>query len=104
MAKNDDMDDLNEAPPLDEEVGTGGDHAAHRSEGSSRKDWGTSITVGGTVYAVGLFWQPLQDPDNPLDEIRDTAEGTLEGADLYCIKNAGAQQYGLGISVEGHKS
>ena len=63
---------------------------------------GSTITVNGIVYAVSLFWQPLQDPDNPLAEIRETAAGE-EGSDLYCIRQSGTYQYGLAKSSEGHR-
>ena len=66
--------------------------------------WGATMTVGNTVYATTVFWQPLQDPDNPLPEIKETAENVLENADLYVIRPTGMPQYGLGISSEGHKS
>ncbi len=65
--------------------------------------WGATMTVGGTVYATTIFWQPLQDPDNPLPEVKETAENVLENADLYVIRPTGTPQYGLGISAEGHK-
>lgn len=52
-----------------------------------------SITVGKTSYAVGLFWQPLQDVDDPIPEIRETMEADV-GADLYCIHYGRAPQYG----------
>lgn len=65
--------------------------------------WGATMTVGSTVYATTIFWQPLQDPDNPLPEVRETAENVLENADLYVIRPTGMPQYGLGISSEGHK-
>lgn len=73
---------------------------------SSEEDsqWGATMTVGNTVYAATIFWQPLQDPDNPLPEVRETAENVLENADLYVIRPTGMPQYGLGISAEGHKS
>ncbi len=66
-------------------------------------DWGSVITVGHTTYAVSLFWQPLQDVEDPLPEIRETAESILEGADLYCLRTDNALQYGLGVSEEGHR-
>jgi hypothetical protein len=67
-------------------------------------DWGSVITVGHTTYAVSLFWQPLQDVEDPLPEIRETAESILEGADLYCLRTDNALQYGLGVSEEGHRA
>ncbi len=66
--------------------------------------WGATMTVGNTVYAASIFWQPLQDPDNPLPEVRETAENVLDNADLYVVRPSGMPQYGLGISSEGHRS
>ncbi len=63
---------------------------------------GSTITVNGIVYAVSLFWQPLQDPDNPLAEIRETA-ASEDGSDLYCIRRSGTYQYGLAKSSEGYR-
>ena len=66
--------------------------------------WGATMTVGNTVYAASIFWQPLQDPDNPLPEVRETAENVLDNSDLYVVRPSGMPQYGLGISSEGHRS
>ena len=66
--------------------------------------WGATMEVGGTTYAVSLFWQPLSDPDNPMPEIKETSESVLDGADVFVIRKSGASQYGLGISEEGHDS
>lgn len=78
---------------LDGEVGEG-----------SQRSWGTAITVGGTSYATSLFWQPLQNPNDPMQEIEDTSSAVLEGADLFCIKGGRAPQFGICVSQEGYKS
>ena len=44
------------------------------------------ITIGDVTYATGLFWQPLQNTDDPVSEVSDASSGILEGADLFCIK------------------
>ena len=68
------------------------------------KTWGTNITVDGQTYATSLFWQPLQNQDEPLAEVVEASEGILEGADLYCIKPGKAPQFGICVSHEGYKS
>ena len=61
------------------------------------------ITIGRSEYAVGLFWQPLQDPDDPIPEIRETMESD-EDANFYTLYVDGrAPQYGIGRSSSGHK-
>lgn len=72
------------------------------SEG--RKTWGTSITVEGHVFATSLFWQPLQNQEDPFSEVAEASEGILEGADLFCIKPGKAPQFGICVSGEGYKS
>ncbi|MBR4927817.1 MAG: hypothetical protein IKY98_05780 [Alphaproteobacteria bacterium] len=47
------------------------------------------ITVDGTQYAVGLMWQSLQNPDDPLPEIREIIESE-PGLDLYVLRPASA--------------
>jgi hypothetical protein len=66
-------------------------------------EWGATINVDGITYAVSLFWQPMQDPDDPMQEVKETAETILEGADVFCLRTGGAPQYGLGLSEEGHR-
>ncbi len=61
-----------------------------------------TITIGKTLYAVGLMWQPLQNPDDPLEEIRETMESDPD-ANLYCLRNASSPQYGLGKTSLGHR-
>ena len=69
-----------------------------------KKTWGTSITVDGIAYATSLFWQPLQNQDDPFTEVGEASEGILEGADLFCIKPGKAPQFGICVSHEGYKS
>ena len=93
-------------PPLESED-SGPNYPAPEkvaAEGEEEDPWGATITVNGTVYATSIFWQPLQNPDNPLPEVRETAENVLDNADLYVIRPSGMPQYGLGISSEGHRA
>ncbi|OPZ88372.1 MAG: Pilin accessory protein (PilO) [Firmicutes bacterium ADurb.Bin419] len=87
MVDNDEDIEINE-PPLDDD---------------DSPEWGPTMTVGNNIYNVSLFWQPLQDTENPMVEIKETAESVLEGADLYCTRTGNASQYGLGLSEKGHK-
>lgn len=60
------------------------------------------VTVGDQHYAVGLVWQPLQNLDDPILEVRETAESEM-GADLYCLRPAATPQYGIGRTELEHK-
>ena len=71
--------------------------------GTSRKTWGTSINVDGINYATSLFWQPLQNAKDYLQEVEDASNSILEGADLFCIKGGKAPQFGICVSHEGFK-
>ena len=51
----------------------------------SKRTWGTSIELDGITYATSLFWQPLQNKDDPFTEVGEASEGVMEGADLFCI-------------------
>lgn len=73
-------------------------------ERAAKRTWGTSITVGGVTYATSLFWQPLQNKDDPFQEVEDASAGVMEGADLFCIKPGKAPQFGICASIEGFKS
>lgn len=68
------------------------------------RSWGTEMNVDGTVYATSLFWQPLQNKDDPYAEVEEASAGVLEGADLFCIKPGKAPQFGIGVSHEGYRS
>ena len=67
------------------------------------KAWGTSFVVGGIEYAASLFWQPLQNRDDPYAEIIEASENVLEGADLFCLKPGKSPQFGLCVSYQGYK-
>lgn len=60
------------------------------------------VTVKGQHYAVGLIWQPLQNLDDPILEVRETAESEM-GADLYCLRPAATPQYGIGRTELEHR-
>lgn len=68
------------------------------------RTWGTGITIDGITYATSLFWQPLQNKEDPFAEVGEASEGILEGADLFCIKQGKAPQFGICVSHEGYKS
>lgn len=61
-----------------------------------------TIVIDGTVYAVGLMWQSLQNPDDYLPEIREIIE-TDPSLDLYCVRQASTSQYGVGRKMMGHR-
>ena len=63
-----------------------------------------TIEVAGKTYAVGLFWQPVQDEKNYLKEIKATIQTVVTNANLYCLKKGAATQYGLGYTSYGQKS
>lgn len=73
-----------------------------REIGTNRRAGG-SVQIGGMRYAVGLMWAPLQEPDDPLPEIREAMEAE-PGADLYCQRSSTTPQYGLGKTSLGHRS
>ncbi len=62
-----------------------------------------TITVGRAEYAVGLLWQPLQNPEDPTPEIRDAIESDPD-ADLYCLRSTSTPQYGIGKKAMGHRA
>lgn len=78
--------------------------ADNNFDADGKKTWGTSITVEGVTFATSLFWQPLQNQEDPFSEVAEASEGILEGADLFCIKPGKAPQFGIGVSSEGYKS
>lgn len=73
-------------------------------EEKGKVNFSPTMTVNGTTYAVSLFWQPLQSTVNPLPEINEAAKTMVEGADLYCLRKSGVQQYALGTIAKGHKA
>lgn len=71
------------------------------TENQNRSEPNGTLNIDGTVYAVGLLWQSLQNPDDPLPEIREVIESE-PGYDLYCLRPASAPQYGIGKKSMGH--
>ena len=71
------------------------------TENQNRSEPNGTLNIDGTVYAVGLLWQSLQNPDDPLPEIRELIESE-PGYDLYCLRPASAPQYGIGKKSMGH--
>ena len=63
-----------------------------------------TIKVGGKTYAVGLFWQPLQNQKNYLEEVKQTVQNVITSANLFCLRKGNVSQYGLGYTSKGHKS
>ena len=70
-------------------------------EKSKEQSVGTEIVVDGVEYATNLFWQPLQNKDDPFMEVEEASQGILEGADLFCIKPGKAPQFGICVSTDG---
>ena len=73
-------------------------------EGAGRRSWGTQINIDGVSYATSLFWQPLQNSNDYMQEVEEASNGILEGADLFCIKGGKAPQFGICVSHEGFKN
>ena len=84
---------LEEAKLIDEEY-----------EKKNNRTWGVGFDLDGTWYATSLFWQPLQNQEDPYTEVGEASEGVLEGADLFCIKPGKAPQFGICVSEEGFKT
>lgn len=93
----DDLEDESDEDILDEQES--------EEEGEeSEPSWGPTIVVNNTTYAVTLFWQPLQDTNDPYPEVQETVDNFMEGADLFCLRQGTSPQYGIGNSTEGHKA
>lgn len=73
-------------------------------DADGRRTWGTNIELDGVTYATSLFWQPLQNKDDPFTEVGEASEGVMDGANLFCIKQGKAPQFGICASKEGYKS
>lgn len=71
---------------------------------NEERTWGSSVTLGGVEYATSLFWQSLQNQEDPQAEIIESSQGVMEGADLYCIKKGKTPQFGICASAEGYKA
>ncbi len=62
------------------------------------------VKIAGKSYAVGLFWQPVQNEKTYIKEIEVSVQTVLPGANLYALRKGAATQYGLGATSYGHKS
>ena len=69
----------------------------------SDPEWGPTVTVNGTTYAVTLYWSALNNVSDPYEEVQETIHEMLEGSDLFCVRSGTSPQYGIGSSAEGHK-
>ena len=76
----------------------------YKPDDNLEKTWGSSFHSNGFEYATSLFWQSLQNQNNPLPEIIESSQGVLEGADLYCIKKGKTPQFGICVSADGYKN
>ncbi len=72
-------------------------------DGSGKRSWGTAFSIDGVTYATSLFWQPLQNSGDYMQEVEEASNSILEGADLFCIKGGKAPQFGICVSHEGYK-
>ncbi|HCM84261.1 MAG TPA: type 4b pilus protein PilO2 [Alphaproteobacteria bacterium] len=65
------------------------------------------VTVGGTKYAAGLYWQPSPDK-NIANAARAAAKQPGFQAEFFCVRPGGKAQsvgqFGLGIAAAGHRS
>lgn len=68
-----------------------------------KQSTGTQFVLNSTPYATGLFWQQLQNPEDYLTEIKETAENVLDGADLFCVRQGKAPQFGICVEQDGYK-
>ena len=81
----------------------GANLAENDVEKSQSRNWSTLLTVNGKEYATSLFWQPLQNKDDPYTEVEEAAQSVMEGADLFCVKPGKAPQFGICISDDGYR-
>ena len=72
-------------------------------DSNATRSWGASTVIAGVTYSTGLFWQPLQNKDDPYTEIEESSESVQEGADLFVIKPGKTVQFGICASGDGYK-
>lgn len=60
------------------------------------------VRVGSKNYAVGLIWADVEDKAEAASEARAAAARPDSDADLFCVRQLGAQ-YGLGSRTSGHQ-
>ncbi len=59
-----------------------------------------TVKVKRTTYAIGLYWEGVDDPSSAVKTARERAGN----ADFFCVFNANAKtQIGLGQKAQGHK-
>lgn len=64
---------------------------------------GTEFTLNGNTYATSLFWQQLQNSEEPIAEVKEVAGSVLEGSDLFCLRHGKAPQFGICVSKDGYR-
>ena len=72
-------------------------------DATATRSWASTTVIDGVSYATGLFWQPLQNKDDPYSEIEDTADSILEGTDLFALKPGKVVQFGVCASSDGYR-
>ncbi|MBR1605357.1 MAG: type 4b pilus protein PilO2 [Alphaproteobacteria bacterium] len=72
-------------------------------DATANRSWAATTVIDGKTYVAGLFWQPLQNRDDPYTEIDETAESILEGADLFALKPGKVVQFGVCSSSDGYR-
>jgi len=61
-------------------------------------------SINGVNYAVGLMWEPADDPENPRKEAYNMAKHEGVDANFICIRPSNPPQYGLGWKSVGHSA
>ena len=62
------------------------------------------VSINGVTYAVGLMWEPADDPDHAMKEAYSVAKSEGVEADFLCLRLSTPPQYGLGWKSVGHFS
>ena len=69
-------------------------------EGGGNRTTGTTVTIGGTVFATSLFWQPIQNPNDFMSEVEEASSDIIEGADLFAVKGGKTPQFGICVAQD----
>lgn len=85
-------------------MSSGIDTSLEETTSSEEKVKKRVISINGKNYAVGLFWQPLQNPKNAGKEIEDFSNTLSEKAVYYALRGKEGRQYGLSFKDSGHNS
>lgn len=75
----------------------------NNGESGKNRTTNTYITVDGLNYATNLFWQPIQNANDFMEEIEEASSSIIEGADLFAVKEGKAPQFGICVAQEGYK-